>query len=152
MTERSDGSAYYTVDSYTGTIPFTLTAGFIVVAITPTSTITYVETEYKFTFTPEHAMPVNSYVVIVHPTELQITDASKSASLCTGFVNFDTSPLCEINTSSRTITVRNGFKSAQVAAGTQMEFTVPYITNPINQVTTSTFSVTTYTENGYAID
>jgi hypothetical protein len=71
-------SQFYTVDTLTTSIPFTLTPGSVSGMVVPTSIVAYATTIYTFTITPQHSIPTNGYITITYPSQISIPDSSYS--------------------------------------------------------------------------
>lgn len=152
LSVQESDSNYYNVDTYSGTNSFTTTAGSISATVTPALMESYMDTTYTFAFTPQHGIPQKAYIEITYPSQISIADSSYSASQCSSWSNFPSTPTCSISTADRKITLTKGFKNNAGSAGTTYSFGVPGMTNPISQDPTDTFVFYVRAESAYLVD
>lgn len=74
----------YKINTYSGIIPWELTAGtFNKLLVHPSSLVAYTpENIYQITFNPQHEIPKKGYVMIGFPPQIIIPDTSYSQSQC----------------------------------------------------------------------
>ncbi len=76
--QDSTDSLFYTVDTFSGSIPLTLNYGSLSATVTPDSLIAFAVSTYTIAITPDHYIPKNGYIKITYPAELTISDSSFS--------------------------------------------------------------------------
>ncbi|CAG9333908.1 unnamed protein product [Blepharisma stoltei] len=111
------------------------------VIITPSSIITGDITSYTFSIQTSSPIPQGGQVKVNLPTEISITDTTKTCSNGIGFSNWFS---CVLTTSS--IVIENGFQSGSFMPG-QLSFVLDGIKNPVTTQPSSTFQVFTIYDN-----
>lgn len=109
-------------------------------------------TTYSLTFTSINLLPSGSTFVIKYPPAVTPTVPFTTCQINSGSQSF-TMNSCAIDTSSKTITLSNGFGSA-LSGGASIVIKIGPITNPTDYGNTDSFTIKTYTDNtiNYIID
>jgi hypothetical protein len=136
----------HAVDAAAFSEVFTIAAGgFESATVSSSSGDALVQAGHTFTIVPTHLMPQYGVIMVVYPSQVAISDASLSQTLCAGWVGFTSeTPVCTIFTANNTIIVSKGFQQAAggAAAATTYSWTVPYVTNPPTLLPTDSYSIT----------
>lgn len=151
ITTKVGTTTFYSVDTVSVASLFVATVGSISeYSITPTSFVAYALTTYTFTFRAQNAILQNGYITVDYPSQISIPNTSTAAASCASVSGFQTTISCSISGSK--ITVSNGFQTSNLAAGTQVSFSMGNIRSPVSTQTTSSFTYTTFDSSNYQID
>lgn len=151
ITTKVGTSTFYSVDTVSASSLFVSTVGSISeYSITPASFVAYATTTYTFTFKAQNAILQNGYITVDYPSQISIPNTSTAASSCAGVSGFQTTISCTISGSK--IKVSNGFQTGNLAAGTQVSFSMGNIRSPVSTQTSSSFTYTTFDSSNYQID
>ena len=118
--------------------------------MTPSNTLAYSSATYTFAFKPQSDVLIGGFVTVQIPSDVSINDTTASAASCLSISGYNSNITCSI--SSNTITVSNGFPSANFAAGNDLSFLMAGITNPISLATSNSFIYTTLDSSNNTID
>ena len=150
-TSIQNSSVYYNVDTVSASNLFLSTVGSLTDATaTPSNTLAYSSATYTFSFKPQNNVLTGGFVTILIPSEISINDTTTSAASCASVSGYDAGLSCSI--SSSTITVSNGFPSANFTAGNTLSFSMTGVTNPVSTATSSSFTYTTLDSSNFQID
>jgi hypothetical protein len=158
-TQTSDSIVYASFDANgngiettTTGITVTSTPGSITSAsVTPTNTTIRASTSYTFSFQTENTVPVGAILYIVFPSIITIADSTSTSCLSAGSNIDSTNGLCTV-TSSRYLTITNGYGTTATPASTTISFAVSSITNYDTSKTSESFAIQTQDSGGNIID
>ena len=95
--------------------------------------------QLRLTLPNEINLPGGGGINSVRVTRASNMQSGSSVSLTTGV-------------SSKIIVFSNGFSSTYVTEGISISFTLQHLQNPIDNVTTGSFTIATFDEAGFAIE
>jgi hypothetical protein len=155
----------FAIDEFNGITPWTLTTGGMSsVSINPSGNyIAYSSNlNYEIMFSPNHDIPIDGYVDVWIPNEIQVPDTSYSTSSCSapqpnGFpfeavtcqiLNYD-----DDNVDGRwRLRVVSAFTRESGRANTQYKIVLPGVQNPIMTSATRSFLINSFTVDDYGVD
>jgi len=146
ITTKIGTTTFSSVDTVSNSNLFTAVVGSMTeFSATPSVLSAYSTTTYTFSFKPQHVILQNGFVTVDIPAQVSIPNTATAASSCAIITGFQNSITCSISGSK--ITVSNGFRTSNVAASTQISFSIGGIRNPVSTSTSSSFSFTTLDSN-----
>ena len=103
---------------------------------------------YTFSFVLTNSILQGGYIQISLPSAVSIA-SSASISGTSGFV---TTPSITVDTTTRSIEIKNGFTTAASSSSATLKFSISEITNPRSFAPVTNFVLGTYDSAGYKID
>lgn len=121
----------------TNTIPASITQA----TISNDNRNAYSETSITLNFTTVHTIPAGGEFTVIYPSEVIPLNATASTISCS--INIALSPVCLVNTTSRTIRVTNAVNQT-ISPGSRVSLIIRKLVNPQLQNGSSSFTLTTY--------
>ena len=153
------------IDEYYGITNWPLTVGTMVdVFVNPGGRyVAYtLNLDYEFVFTPKHDIPVDGYIDISIPNEIQVPDTSYTTSSCNApkqdGISSEAVIICQLENYSDNVDGRyklrifHAFRRQEGKKNRQYKITLPGVQNPIMTKPTKSFLFETFSSDDYGID
>lgn len=107
-------------------------------------------TSYLVSFKPSNSIPGNTIVKVTVPSQIGV-DTSSTVT-CTSILIIESTLTCSYDSSSRTVTISNGFLTKSSYVSSEVQFKISNMINPSTAMTTDSFGIETTTSSGELID
>lgn len=115
-------------------------------AVYPDNSTLGATTSYLVSFTPSTNIAQNTVVKITIPSQIGVTSAS--AVSCTSVLIIESTLTCSYDSTTRVVTVSNGFLAKTSYVSSQVELKISNLINPSTATTTDSFTIQTTTTGG----